>query len=507
MVDNSNTAAEGDGDNGADEVSDSNLGRATLSAGAYTIVSQFVMTCVRTIGLMVLARIIIPADFGLVAQVAAIVGLTNLIGDFGISVPIIQSRHLSQRQLSSLFWVTIGVGLTLAVVVGLAAPLIAWLYSDPRVVGVCLISALTVLVRSPSTQFTALLRRRLRFDRLAVVEISAAVFGVACAIALSRFGYWALVTQSLASGFVLSLGAWWACGWSPDFYCSLSEVRDKLKMGGNFTAGSILNYFARNGDNILIAKYWGPTEVGLYAKAYGLLVLPLQQIAGPMGRVAVPALSRLQGQPERYRQFFRKGCTIAFVLQVPVTIFAAFAGREIVLTLLGPTWLAAVPIFFALVPNLFVSTTSPATTWVFLSRGETDRWLILVAVNSLLILIGFAIGVQYGAIGVAWSFSIVTCLIRIPSILYCFKPTPLSLRDFFPLMIPSVVCSGIATAGGYLLIQWLPAVPAPALLLIKAVVFFVIYLIAIQRTESGRICYETVQPHLPAFAKRSLGMS
>ena len=214
MVDNSNTAAEGDGDNGADEVSDSNLGRATLSAGAYTMVSQFVMTCVRTIGLMVLARIIIPADFGLVAQVAAIVGLTNLIGDFGISVPIIQSRHLSQRQLSSLFWVTIGVGLTLAVVVGLAAPLIAWLYSDPRVVGVCLISALTVLVRSPSTQFTALLRRRLRFDRLAVVEISAAVFGVACAIALSRFGYWALVTQSLASGFVLSLGAWWACGCS-----------------------------------------------------------------------------------------------------------------------------------------------------------------------------------------------------------------------------------------------------------------------------------------------------
>lgn len=507
MVDNSKTDADSVRDADGDEVADSNLGRATLSAGAYTMVSQLLMTLIRTIGLMVLARIIVPEQFGLVAQVAAIVGLTNLIGDFGISVPIIQSRQISQQQLSSLFWVTIGVGLLLAAVVALTAPLIAWLYSDQRVVGVCLISALTVLVRAPSTQFTALLRRRLRFDHLAIVEISAAVFGVVCAIALSQFGYWALVTQTLASAFVLSLGAWWASGWSPDLYFSLEEVRDKLKMGGNFTAGSILNYFARNGDNILIAKFCGPTEVGLYAKAYGLLVLPLQQIAGPMGRVAVPALSRLQDQPERYRQFFRKGCTIAFVLQVPVTIFAAFAGREIVLTLLGQDWLSAVPIFYALVPNLFVSTTSPATTWVFLSRGETDRWLILVAVNSLLILIGFAVGVQFNAIGVAWSFSIVTCLIRVPSIIYCFKPTPLSLKDFFPLMIPSVLCSGIAMAGGYLLVGWLPAVPAPALLLIKTAVFFALYLIAIGRTESWRICRQTVGPHLPAFARRSLGMT
>lgn len=485
--------------NPEDTGSTDNLGRATMSAGVYTVISQVSTTVIRMAGLSVLARILGPASFGLIAQVASIVGLTTLIGDFGVSLPIIQSKTISQRQLSSLFWVIIAVGLTLAAIVSLLAPGIAWFYQEKRVISVALMSAATLLIRTPSTQHAALLRRRLQFGRLAIVEICAAIvsIGVAITLAIWGFDYWALLFQAMAFAATFTIGAWIATGWFPDLYFSLAEIKSKLKMGGNFTAGTILNYFARNADNILIAKVWGPDACGLYTKAYGLLLLPLQQIGGPMSKVAVPALSRLQDDPERYNSFFYKGCTISFVLQIPITIFAAIASSQIVLGVLGPKWGAAVPIFLALTPTLFISTTGPATSWVFLSRGEADRWLKIVVFNSFMTLAAFAVGVRFGAVAVAWAFSIVTVIIRIPNIIYCFRPTTLKIGEFFLLMIPPVTCSiiaGAAAQGAYYASGWVN--PWPVLFL-KAAVFFAVYVASIAMTSSGQMCYETIKPYLP----------
>lgn len=476
----------------------SDLAGATLSAGAYTIVSQGLTTVINTLSLAILARIISPNDFGLVAKVAAIVGLTNLIGDFGITVPIVQNKTLNQKQLSGLFWVAAAVGGSLAVLVACTSPLLSRFYGDPRVITVTVMSAATMAIRTPSAHHMALLRRRLQFGWLALVQVTATVISVLVAILCARagMGYWALLLQTLTFAVLSTSGSWLATGWSPSLYFSFREIKEKLKMGGNFTLGNILNYCARNGDNVLIARVWGEASVAFYAKAYGLLVLPLQQIARPMGQVAVPALSRLQNDPDRYRQFFRKGCLVAFVLQIPFTVFAAFAGREIVLAVLGPAWSSSIPIFWALVPNLFISTTSPATQWVFLSRGDTDRWLKLVAVNSALILVGFAIGVAYGPIGVAAALSIVTCAIRIPSISYCFGPAPLELSDFFPAMVTPTLCSVFAWAVGAAIILLVQVDVPWILLLLKAILFFSVYAVSILSTTAGRTCVDTVRPHL-----------
>lgn len=483
-------------------VSTKNLGRATASAGVYTVIAQVGTTVMKMAGLYVLARLLDVEAFGLIAQVASIVGLTTLIGDFGVSLPIIQSKTISQKQLSSLFWVIICIGLALALIVCALAPGIAWFYGDPRVVPVTLMSALTLLFRTPSAHHAALLRRRLRFARLATVEITAAVTSVVVGIAFAKlgFGYWSLLYQALTFAVTFTLGSWVATGWFPDWYFSFAEIKSKLKMGGNFTAGTFLNYFARNADNILIARVWGPGDLGLYTKAYGLLLLPLQQIGGPMSKVAVPALSRLQDDPKRYKAFFYKGCTISFILQIPITIFAAIAAHQIVLVLLGPKWVLAVPIFFALTPTLFVATTGPATSWVFLSRGETDRWLKMVVLNSTMTILAFFVGVRFGAVAVAWAFSIVSVILRIPNIIYCFKPTNLKISEFFVLMIPAIVCSaaaGLAAQAAFYVTGWTNPL---ACLFLKAIVFFLVYVALIATTSSGQTCFETIRPYLPKTA-------
>jgi len=475
------------------------LGRATMSAGMYTMISQITTTVIKMAGMMVLARIIAPASFGLIAKVASIVGLTSLIGDFGISVPIIQSKEISQKQLSSLFWVIVGVGGSLAVAVVVASPAIAWFYSDPRVISVAMMSAVSLLLRTPATHHTAMLRRRLQLGRLAIVEVVAAIVSIAVAITLAMldFGYWALLFQAMVFAGATTLGATLATGWFPDWHFSLGEIKEKLKMGGNFTAGTIMNYIARNGDNVLIARVWGEASCAFYTKAYGLLLLPVQQISGPMGKVAVPALSRLQDEPERYNRFFYRGCTISFVLQIPIVIFAAFAGREIVLAMLGPAWAAAVPIFVALTPALFIAATGPATSWVFLSRGDTDRWFKMVIVNSIGTILAFFVGVKYGPIGVAMGFSISAVLLRIPNILYCFQPTTLQLGKFLGLMVPPILCSVVSVLVGFAVIHWSGFANPWLVVTLKAMVFFLVYLVTISMTSAGRIALETIRPHIP----------
>jgi PST family polysaccharide transporter len=230
-------------------------------------------------------------------------------------------------------------------------------------------------------------------------------------------------------------------------------------------------------DNLLIGWYWGSTPLGYYDRAYRLLLFPLQKINAPITTIAVPALSRLKTQPDRYRNFFRKGAQLTVFAQMPVIVFAFVMAEEVIWTLLGPQWGEAISIFQALLPAGLISTTAPASTWVYLSWGHSDRLIKAVAVNTAITLFGFAVALPYGPFGVAVSFSITSCLLRIPNILYCFHGTPLKLRDmesalWKPLM--GSILAGIAVA--IINTQVDGGLVPPVRLLLAALLFSIAYL-------------------------------
>src|SRR5437762_8001519 len=146
----------------------------------------------------------------------------------------------------------------------------------------------------------------MRFAALAGAEIFSIVASVVTAILLAwrGAGYWSLVGGALSLNLAYLIGIWIQCRWRPGLPARKSGVRSMLVFGGNFTGFSVVNYFARNLDNMLIGWWWGAAALGLYAKAYQLLLLPLDQINSPITSVAVPALSRLTDDPERYRQAY-----------------------------------------------------------------------------------------------------------------------------------------------------------------------------------------------------------
>lgn len=410
----------------------------SVRGGAVTMAAQGVRFLLNLASIMVLARLLSPNDFGLVAMVVAVTGFVTLFKDMGLSMATVQRAEITHAQISTLFWINVAFGLVLGIVLACLAVPIAWFYNgEQRLVAVTLVLALGIPISGLGIQHQAVLRRQMRFVALAVVDTVAMLTGIMTAIVLALLGkaywpeanYWALVAMPLATATTGAAGVWIVCRWRPSGPRRGSGVRPLLSFGGYLTGSKFVIYLARNLDNVLIGRFWGEQTLGFYNQAYRLLMLPLQQINTPISAVAIPVLSRLIDSPERYRAYYRQGILLVVTLGMPIVAFSFAAVDELVLLVLGPQWTDAVAIFRALAPAAFIGTFNVATAWVFVSQGTTRRQFRAGAVASSFIVMAFVIGLPRGALGVATALSIAHCVIRIPHLIYCFHGTPIQLRD------------------------------------------------------------------------------
>lgn len=194
----------------------------------------------------------------------------------------------------------------------------------------------------PAQQFRT---DQLKADFRCHVVLGGTVAATAVVSAWYGAGYWALVMMSLTSAITTTVGVWVMCGWRPGPLVRHSGVRSLLAFGGHMTGSNVLIYFTRNLDNLLIGRYWGAQQLGLYAKAYQLLLMPLQQINAPISSVAIPTLSCLQSDPQGYVAYYRKAIMLIAGLGMPIVAFLFVAADKVILTLLGSQWMSAVIIF------------------------------------------------------------------------------------------------------------------------------------------------------------------
>ncbi len=404
----------------------------SVRGGAATLFAQ---GCRFVIGLgstAVLARQLTPADYGLMGMVIAFTNLLLLVKDLGLTQATIQRQDLTDGQVSVMFWLNTAIGTLLMLLTFAGAPLLARFYDEPRLAGIALALAVTFLLGGLGVQHEALLRRQMRFRSIAIVQVSSAVIGAAAGVTagLMGAGYWALVVMQLVGVSTELIALWTLCSWRPQARFRGEGVRPLLAFGGNVMAANVLVYLTRNLDNVLIGKAWGPTPLGLYQRAYDLLLLPLRQFNTPVTQVAIPTLSRLQNQPELFRGYYRKGIGLVTFLSMPLVAFMFSAATPLVRIVLGPQWDEVVPLFRILAPAAFVGTFNVALAWVFLALGRADRQLRWTIFSALITTAGFVVGVKWGAAGVAASFSLTTCCLRPFGLSYCYANTPVTMQDF-----------------------------------------------------------------------------
>ena len=260
----------------------------------------------------------------------------------------------------------------------------------------------------------------MRFKSLALIEVGSMAFGVAVAIVMAMMGYryWALVGSSLAMEVAGLLITFSVSRWCPGRPSRGTGIRPLVSFGAHRTAGDFVMSLSRGCDNLLIGRFYGSVAVGLYSRASALLIRPLELFLGPINAVFVPALSRLQSQPQRYRAtFIRLYEAIALFGFVFAGLFLASA-RPLTLVLLGPKWESAAAIFGGFTIAALCVPLSNASAWLFTSQGRGRDMFVAQAINSGFTVLSFIVGLPFGPVGVAIAFSLSFLIVRIPIYYY-----------------------------------------------------------------------------------------
>jgi O-antigen/teichoic acid export membrane protein len=422
----------------------------SVRGGAVTLVSQGIKFALQMGSTMILARLLAPSDFGLVAMVAAITGLVAMFKDAGLSMATVQRQDITHDQVSTLFWINLGLTAVVTLVIAALAPAVAAFYAEPRLVWITLALAGTMLFGGLTVQHDALLRRQMRFEGLAVVELVTMAIGIAVGVtmAMMGFGYWALVAMTGAGSLANAVLVWRLCHWRPGKPKLGSGVGSMLRYGGGLTGFNFLNYFTRNADNVIVGFALGSGPLGIYSKAYGLLMMPIRQINVPVHSVMMPALSRLQDDPARYRRAYLRAISAIAMAGMPIVVCAWVLADEAVAILLGPGWEEAADVFRWLGPAAFFGTINVAPGWLCLSLGRAStqvRWALIAAPITVF---AFLIGVQFGIVGVAAAFSASWCLGLYIFIAMACRGTPVRQRDIAAAIAPQVLASLVAAGLG-----------------------------------------------------------
>lgn len=386
--------------------------RAAKGAGVMGL-GQLIRIVIQLGSVVVLARLLDASSFGLIAMVTAVIGIAEVVRDFGLAPAAIQAKTLSRGQRSNLFWVNLGIGSFLALVVVLLSGIVALVYDDERVQPIMMCLAPVFIINAVATQYRAGLSRELKFKALAFSEVLAQLVGLVAAVVLALLGagYWAIVAQQLAQAAVLCICVVIASGWLPGLYNRSAPISGFLRYGSNLLGTQLLVYLSSNIDTFLIGSRFGATTLGLYNRAFQMIVLPLNQINSPATRVALPVLSRLQEKSSDFDRYLLRGQLCLSWLVVPIFAFVAANSGASVRLLLGDGWSEVGPIFAILAIGGMFQTLSYSTYWVFLARGLTRSNLKFAMTTRIAMIIIIAVGALHSVSAVAIGYTLSVGLI------------------------------------------------------------------------------------------------
>jgi O-antigen/teichoic acid export membrane protein len=403
------------------------LKQRSIHGGFAAAAAQTCKFALQLISVVVLARLLTPEDYGLFSIVIAITIFVNIFNELGLTWATIQSPKINHRQVSTLFWINLALGCVLALATAALAPLIARVYHEPRLMRMIMVMAAAYILQGLVSQPRALLRRQMRFPMISLIEVASMAAGIIMAIVAAMQGarYWSLVFMQLTMAGTSVVGVWLAGRWLPGLPARISEVRHMLNFGGQLTITSIFNYAVRNLDNLLIGWYWGARSLGYYDKAYQLLLVQWLQVSTPISGITLPILSRLQADPRRYREYHDKFLMLTAAAGMSLTAFLFVSADKLVLLILGAQWMPSVPIFRMLAPAAFLGTSIASVNWTFISLGQSARMFHSSVAAAIVTLAGFIIGLPFGAIGVAISFSATRAVLLLPMLFYSCQKSPL----------------------------------------------------------------------------------
>jgi polysaccharide transporter, PST family len=464
--------------------------RRQVTRGAFhTGAAQAIRMLTQVGSVVVLSRLLPPSDFGIVAMAGPVLAFAAIFQDMGLSQALIQKASITNADVNSIFWINIGLNSAITIALALLGPLVGLFYHDERAGLLTSAMSLVILVSGVGAAFNAVLTRRMAFGILAIIDATSAIGALTVSIvwAMIAPNYWALYGGAMGAALIPTIGAWLAAGWIPSLPRLAPGWRTLLNFGAGLTGFNLASYFSRNLDNILIGRYNGNLALGLYDRAYKLLLFPLQQINNPIARVMVPALSRLNSEPQRYRSAYLTTLGQILLVTLPGVAFLIGSANILIPTLLGEQWRGATPIFEALGFAGLLQPLNNTSGWLFVSQGRSRDFMWWGIAGAISCIFAFSIGLPFGPVGVALAYSASEYL-RTPAVWwFVARRGPVGISDIVRTASPHITGAFTALLGIWTIRSTLLTASPPVALILEAVLSYVLSFLAIAAFPAGRL--------------------
>jgi PST family polysaccharide transporter len=407
---------------------------------------------------VILARLLTPADFGVVTMVTTFSLLFRSFGLNGFTELIMQREEITDSLASNLFWINLGIGTILTLAFASSGPLLALLFHNSAVAQVTEGMSLTIGIGCLGYIHLGLLQRAMHFRTTAIINFAGQVlqFTVSIVLAMAGWHYWALVWGSVTQTAVTAAGALLACRWVPSRPGRAPGTRSSFKFAINVYSHFAFAYSTRNTDNLIVGWRYGARALGFYKKAYDLFVLAETQLLAPISAVAVSTLSRVSHDREQFQRYFLRAISVLALLGMGIGADFALVGSDLIRFLLGPGWEEAGRIFALFGPGIGVMLLYNTHGWIHLSIGRPERWFRWGLMEFVCTASLFMLALRWGPSGIALAWTTSYFLLMIPGFWYAGKPIGLGIGPVFAVIWKFFFASVLAGFGTVLIIGATP---------------------------------------------------
>ncbi len=424
------------------------LKKKTIKGLKWSLANKVITQGLVLLILVILSRLLTPQDFGLITMVMVLIRFAQIFQDFGLGSALIQKKEISDRDLNTVFWFNMCMGLALTLIILFSAPLIVDFYDKPILYWISVFASFNFFIRSLNIVQNSILRKEMDFKRLFFINLIANAIAGITAIVMAYMGYgvWSLVMQALVLSFMITALLWYSSNWRPKVDFSKDSLKYLFSFSIPLLGTQSIHYWVRNLDKILIGKFIGDAQLGFYEKSYSIMLLPLSNITGVISNVMFPSLSKIQDQKEKVKQIFLRMTRVIAFITFPAMVGLSILAEPFIISVLGEQWRGSIDILKILAVVGMIQSVTSLFGNLYLSQGATGKQFkvgVFLRINTIIWII---VGIKWGIIGVSICYLIAVLINFFPNLYVAGGLVKLSISEYlqnifrvFLLVIPMAV--------------------------------------------------------------------
>lgn len=422
------------------------LRKEATSGLVWTFAQQFGNQIIGFVVSLILARLLLPEEFGLIGMISVFIAIGTSLVNSGLTQSIIRGKDLDQEDYSTVFYFNIAASILIYLILYFAAPYIADFYDRDILINIVRVYCLTFITSAFSAVQMARLTKNMEFKTLAFIGIPSNIIGGIVGVTMAYMGYgvWSLVWSYICTTLGRTIQLWIYSDWNPSLMFSKSKFKDHFNFGYKLTLSGLLNTIYDNIYLIVIGRFFSASQVGLYTRAQTMKQLPVTNLSNALNKVTFPLFAKIQDDDVRLKRVYKQLMQMVVFIITPVLVFMAVLGEPLFRLLFTEKWVPAVPYFQILCATGILYPIHAYNLNVLKVKGRSDLFLKLEVIKKIIISITVVIALQFGIMALLYGQVIISILAFVINTYYTGKfinyDTIEQVKDISPVLFFAFLC-------------------------------------------------------------------